>query len=123
MAAEYSRELSTKVFIGKCTLVKKGLRHGGLPGFGFRRMLIDEHGTPKCELSYGQQKSIHTDRVILVPGPRAEVETVQKIFRRFAVDGASLSQIAEYLNRRGIRNSHGRLWRPQAVRDLLSNEK
>ena len=69
MAGEYSRELSVKVFAGQCRLVELGYRQGGAAGYGLRRVLIDEHGTPKGELSRGEQKSLQTDRVILVPGP------------------------------------------------------
>ena len=50
MAGEYSRELSVKVFAGQCRLVELGFRQGGAAGYGLRRVLIDEHGTPKGEL-------------------------------------------------------------------------
>jgi len=33
---------------------------------------IDEHGNPKGELSRGEQKSLQTERVVLVPGPDQE---------------------------------------------------
>ena len=72
MAGEYSRELSVKVFAGQCRLVELGFRQGGAAGYGLRRILIDEHGTPKGELSRGEQKSLQTDRVILLPGPDEE---------------------------------------------------
>ncbi|WP_375599067.1 recombinase family protein [Devosia sp. Naph2] len=44
MAGEYSRELSSKVWIGQGHLIELGFRQGGAPGFGFRRMLIDQSG-------------------------------------------------------------------------------
>ena len=69
MAGEYSRELSAKVFIGQCRLIELGCRQGGSPGFGLRRMLRDLNGQPKGILHRGEQKSIQTDRVILIPGP------------------------------------------------------
>lgn len=47
MAAEYSRELSCKVFAGKCRLINLGYRQGGFAGFGLRRMLVNEHGEHK----------------------------------------------------------------------------
>jgi len=34
MAAEYSRELSAKVFVGQSRLVEIGNRQGGVSGFG-----------------------------------------------------------------------------------------
>jgi DNA invertase Pin-like site-specific DNA recombinase len=41
MAAEYSRELSVKVFSGQCRLIKLGFRQGGSAGYGLHRRLID----------------------------------------------------------------------------------
>ena len=53
MAGEYSRELSAKVFAGQCRLIELGYRQGGPAGFGLRRVLIDQHGNLKAELSRG----------------------------------------------------------------------
>ena len=84
MAGEYSRELSVKVFAGQCRLVEMGYRQGGAAGYGLRRVLIDEQGHPKGELSRGEQKSLQTDRVILVPGPEEEQRVVQRMYgKRF----------------------------------------
>src|SRR5579862_9626913 len=66
MAAEYSRELSAKVFAGQCRLTELGFRQGGTAGYGFRRLLIDQDGNPKCVLRRGEDKSIATDRVVLI---------------------------------------------------------
>src|SRR5208337_3834569 len=75
MAGEYSRELSAKVFTGQCRLIELGYRQGGPPGYGLRRQLIDQTGAAKSTLSRGEQKSLQTDRVVLVPGPTNEIET------------------------------------------------
>jgi len=56
MAAEYSRELSVKVFAGHSNLVQLGYRQGGAPGLGLRRQLIDEEGNIKGILSRGEKK-------------------------------------------------------------------
>lgn len=61
MAAEYSRELSCKVFAGKCRLINLGYRQGGFAGFGLRRMLVNEHWEHKGILAAGEHKSIATD--------------------------------------------------------------
>src|SRR3954463_15564499 len=87
MAGEYSRELSVKVFTGQCRLIELGYRQGGPPGYGLRRSLIDQSGTAKGELARGEQKSLQTDRVVLVPGPDHEVETVRWIYRAFVENG------------------------------------
>ena len=49
-AADYSARLFDKVFRGQCPLIQKGFRQGGPPGFGLRRLMIDEHGNEKCVL-------------------------------------------------------------------------
>ena len=102
MAAEYSRELSTKVFNGQCHHVERGFRQGGPAGFGLRRMLIDEQGNHKGQLEIGEQKSITTDRIILVPGPNEEIQIVNWIYTMFVDEGWSERQIANELNRRDI---------------------
>jgi DNA invertase Pin-like site-specific DNA recombinase len=47
MAGEYSRELSAKVFAGQCRLITLGFRQGGTPGYGLRRLLLDQRGNPR----------------------------------------------------------------------------
>jgi DNA invertase Pin-like site-specific DNA recombinase len=89
MAGEYSRELSAKVFAGQCRLIELGFRQGGPPGYGLRRRLVDQGGGPKGELGRGEHKSIQTDRVVLVPGPANEVETVRWMYRAFVEEGSS----------------------------------
>jgi len=86
MAAEYSRELSVKVFAGHRNLVQRGYRQGGVPGLGLRRQLVDENHNVKGVLARGEKKSIQTDRVLLIPGPAEEVETVGLIYKLF-LDG------------------------------------
>lgn len=123
MAGEYSRELSTKVFIGQCRLVELGYRQGGAAGFGLRRLLVDEHGEPKGELVRGQQKSLQTDRVILVPGPPAEVAAVLRIYKLFVEDNWPEAKIADALNADGVLTDLGRPWTRGTVHQVLTNEK
>jgi DNA invertase Pin-like site-specific DNA recombinase len=123
MAAEYSRELSGKVFAGQCRLIELGYRQGGAAGYGLRRMLIDEHGEPKGELKTREHKSLQTDRVILTPGPAEEREVVQWIYRAFTEDGLQESVIAAQLNQRGLCTDLGRPWSRGTVHQVLTNEK
>ncbi len=123
MAGEYSRELSQKVFTGQCRLIELGYRQGGPPGFGLRRMLIDEHGVAKGILERGEHKSIQTDRVTLVPGPAEEIAIVQDIFHAFVEDRKSETEIAEALNARGILTDLDRAWTRGTVHQILINEK
>lgn len=123
MAAEYSRELSGKVFTGQSRLITLGYRQGGPAGYGLRRMLIDEHGNHKGILARGEHKSIATDRVILVPGSEEEQENVRWMYRVFVCEGRNEGWIADELNRRGVRTDLNKEWTKATVREVLSNEK
>lgn len=123
MAGEYSRELSVKVFAGQCRLCELGYRQGGAPGFGLRRLLIDENGNSKGELLAGQRKSLQTDRVTLVPGPPQEVDAVKRIYRLFVDEGKTEQEIADLLNDEGILSDLGRPWRRGSIHQILTNEK
>lgn len=123
MAGEYIRELSQKVFQGACRLIELGYRQGGAAGYGLRRMRVDVSGQRKGILGRGEHKSIQTDRVILVPGPDEEVETVRWIYNRFINDEKSESEIAAELNQRGIKTDLGRDWTRGVVHQILTNEK
>jgi DNA invertase Pin-like site-specific DNA recombinase len=123
MAAEYSRELSIKVFSGQCRLVKLGFRQGGRVGFGLRRLLVDQERRSKGILMDGQTKSIQSDRVVLVPGPEEEQNIVREVFHSFADEGKSQLGIARSLNARGIPNGKSCPWNYAHVHDILVNPK
>ena len=122
MAAEYSRELSGKVFAGQCRLISLGYRQGGSAGYGLRRMRVDAQGHHLGILKRGERKSLVTDRVILVPGPDAEVAVVQSIFRDF-LSGLGEAQIAKRLNACSVLNTDGKPWERHQVFKVLSSEK
>ncbi len=123
MAGEYSRELSVKVFTGQCRLIELGYRQGGAAGFGLRRMLLDERGAPKGELARGEHKSLQTDRVVLVPGPPDEVETVRRIYGMFVDGRKPEGEIAAALNAEEVPTDLGRPWTRGTVHQVLTNEK
>jgi DNA invertase Pin-like site-specific DNA recombinase len=123
MAAEYSRELSHKVFAGQSHLIRLGYRQGGHAGFGLRRLLVDQERNPKAILKAGERKSIQTDRIILIPGPKEEIATVQGIFDLFTVDLKSPGEIASILNAHGLKTEFGRPWNRNVVYGLLTNPK
>ncbi|HYI93058.1 MAG TPA: recombinase family protein [Bryobacteraceae bacterium] len=122
MAGEYSRELSAKVFTGQCRLITLGFRQGGSPGYGLRRLLLDQHGRPKAILAPGERKSFQLERVILTPGPDEEVATVWRIYDLFRHE-RSETQIASQLNEERISSSLRRPWTRSAVREVLTNAK
>ena len=123
MAGEYSRELSAKVFAGQCRLIELGFRQGGMAGYGLRRMRVDQNGVPQGILEHGEHKSLQTDRVILVPGPTEEVETVQWMYRLFVDGGKAESEIAALLNEKGITTDLAGPWTRGTVHQVLTNEK
>ncbi len=123
MAGEYSRELSAKVFSGQCRLIEKGFRQGGPAGYGLRRMLIDEQGNDKGTLKRGEHKSLQTDRVILVPGPQKEIDTVRWIYQCFVDKRMNENEIALQLNQQGVRTDLNREWTRGTVHQILTNEK
>ena len=121
-ASDYCRQLSQKVWAGQCNLITKGFRQGGTAGFGLRRLLLDETGKPKQELTIGQRKSLLTERVVLIPGPDAEREAVLWIYDQF-IAGMNETEIAMQLNAQGIANHFNRPWSRGTVREILTNEK
>lgn len=123
MAGEYSRELSVKVFAGQANLIRLGYRQGGAPGFGLRRVLVDQAGNRKAELARGEHKSIATDRVVLVPGPPEEIALVQQIYKWFLDEGLVEREIAGLLNASGVLSDLGRPWTRGPVHQILINEK
>jgi hypothetical protein len=123
MAAEYSRELSAKVFAGQARLTELGFRQGGTAGYGYRRLLIDQDGKPKFILQRGERKSIATDRVILIPGPPEEIEVVKEVFLLYVVERRGTPDIARLLNERCIPCEGGRPWTHHIVRRIVTNPK
>lgn len=123
MAAEYSRELSVKVSAGRARLIELGFRQGGRAGFGLRRLLVDQDGKPKFILKFGERKNIATDRIVLVPGPREEIEVVREVFRLYASERWSPAKIARLLNARGLRGEDGKPFTRYRIRDMVTNPK
>lgn len=123
MAAEYSRELSVKVFEGKCRLARKGIFLGGTAGYAMRRQVIDASGKKRTVLRHGEQKAVKTDRIVLIPGPPNEIKVVQWIFKRYAIDRKVPDQIAAELNKRSVSRAPFGPWNNMNVREILTNEK
>jgi DNA invertase Pin-like site-specific DNA recombinase len=123
MAAEYSRELSRKVSIGQRRMILEGFCIGGVANFGLRRLLIDKDGRPRKVLSIGERKIIHTDRVILIPGPKNEVALVRRIFQMCGEERLGGKRIASVLNSEGRPSPGNGRWSQHTVFRILTNEK
>jgi DNA invertase Pin-like site-specific DNA recombinase len=122
MAAEFSRELGMKVFAAGKRWAEAGFKQGGSPGYALHRLMVSAEGMPKQVLGDGEVKCLQSDRVILVPGPRAEVECVREIYRMVVEEKRSPFYIARELNRRGLTN-RGRKWWHQMVWKILTDPK
>jgi DNA invertase Pin-like site-specific DNA recombinase len=122
MAAEYSRELSARTYVGLRRAAQEGFRLGSTPGYGFRRMLFSADGNPKQILRDGEEKSLATDRVRLVLGPPEEVRVVRLIYRMLLKDRLRPSEIMRELSQRGI-TFYGRSWTFYGVKHVLTHPK
>lgn len=122
-AAQYSRELSDKVWRGCVKIAEQGYWAGGPPPYGLQRLLLDEKREPLNVLQPGQRKGIQNQRVTLVEGPPEQVAIIRRIFEDFVEKGHSEYKIAEDLNRDGIESPSGRRWGAGGIRIRLRNEK
>ena len=123
MAAEYSRELSSKVFSAQCRFFEMGFKQGGHAGYGLRRLALTADGTPRRILEYNESKGAVTDRVVLVLGPDHEVAMVRRIYALYMDDRLSEAAIARGLNAEGVASEFGRPWTQAMVNSVLTNVK
>ena len=123
MAGEYSRELSVKTFEGQWRAGSKGFRTGATAGYGLRRMLVAPDGSRKGTLEYGEHKALSNYRIILVPGPKAEVATVRRIYSLYVRHRMTPDAIVTVLNQEKIRTHSGQPWARGSVCSILTNEK
>ncbi|WP_082885003.1 recombinase family protein [Bradyrhizobium stylosanthis] len=123
MAAEYSRDLSTKVHAGACRFARMGFTPGGPSIYGLHRILVDENWKPKgVVLKRGERKYLTTDHVRFVPGADEEVAVVKWIFNEFLKVKSELA-IARRLNKARIPTGNGGLWDGTAIGRLIRDER
>jgi len=121
-AAQYSRELSSKVWRGCMKIAEQGYWAGGKPPYGFQRMLLNEVRQRVQTLNPGERKGIQNQRVILVPGNNSEVDVICRIFSEFVKHGFDVQEIADNLNREHIISPGGLSWDSGKVHTILKNE-
>jgi DNA invertase Pin-like site-specific DNA recombinase len=120
-SAQYSRELSDKVFKGCVKVAQQGYRAGGSAPYATQRVMVDEQNAPQRVLSHGERKSIQNWRVKLAPGDALQVEIVQDIFHQFVDRNLDERQIAGQLNNRGVVSPGGRAWTSSSIQRILRN--
>ena len=122
MAGEYSRELSTKVWLAQSRHAALGYRMGGRTPYGLRRVLLDAEGVVKMELRPGEVKNIRSEKVILVPGPPEELATIRRIYRLSIRCGQCDEEIATLLNAEKVLAVMGGRWSKFLIRQVLTSE-
>jgi len=120
-AAQFSSDLSRRVYHGCIKIAEQGFWNGGKPPYGFDRLLLDEAHKPLHVLEHHQKKGIANQRVTLTLGPEEQVRTVRRIFSEFIDAGHDLEEIAAVLNEEGSRSARGGLWNDGKVRRILTN--
>ena len=121
MAAEYSRELSVRVRHAQRRAAELGYWLGGQAPFGLRRQTVGPDGKAGAVLEVGERKAIQGHRIVLVPGPRREIITVNRIFRLYAFGGLGPRRIAALLNSEGLTDRRGQAWTDTAINAVVTN--
>lgn len=121
-AAEYSRELSSKVLYAQLLQAKIGHKLGGPRRFGFERVLVNEHDQPIQKLERGQTKALNNQRVVYAIGQAEEVKVVRDIFTWYTRDRMSMRKISKQLTDLDVPAGDSRAWSESRVRRILSDE-
>ncbi|WP_309141256.1 recombinase family protein [Novosphingobium sp. G106] len=122
MAAEYSRDLSIRVARAHRLQARLGYKQGGSPSFATIRQVVDEDGRPVMVLHPGQRKALSNHRVVIARGSASEVALVRRIFTMYAIQNLEISQICDWLKKKGKTERFGRLWAYSSIFKMLRNE-
>ncbi|MCK1721244.1 recombinase family protein [Bradyrhizobium sp. 141] len=121
MAAEYSRELSAKVYAGQCRFARLGYKPCGKVGYGLVRELVDEKDQSKGILKKGDRKYLTTDHIRVRLGDPHEVAIVRWIFTRF-LEVKCETVVAWELNKNAVPNRTAKPWTRVMVGAILRDE-
>lgn len=121
MAAEYSRELSVKVYAGQCRFARLGYKPCGNVGYALVRELVDEKDRSKGVMKKGDRKYLTTDHIRVRPGDAKEIAVVRWIFERF-LEVKCETVIAWELNKAGVPTRTGKSWTRVMVGAVLRDE-
>lgn len=121
MAAEYSRELSAKVYAGQCRFARLGYKPCGVAGYGLVRELVDEKDQSKGVMKNGDRKYLTTDHIRVRPGDTKEIAVVRWIFERF-LEVKCETVVAWELNKAKVPTRPGKPWTRVMVGAILRDE-
>lgn len=122
MAAEYSRQLSEKVFYGCVKVSEQGYSAGGMAVYGMARQLLDANKNPIRILNTGEHKQIANERVSFTPKNDETTETVIEVFNLFVKERYGISDIVIHLNKKRTLSANGKLWDNSKVIKILTDE-
>jgi len=122
MAAEYSRQLSDKVFYGCVKVSEQGYSAGGTAVYGMTRQLLDVNKNPIRILNVGEHKQIANERVSFTPKEDKTTEVVREIFNLFVKGRQLIPDIVTHLNQKEILSANGKLWNRSKVIKILTDE-
>lgn len=122
MSADYSRQLSSKVFYGAVKVSEQGYSAGGTACYGMTRLLLDESKEPIKTLKRGEHKMIANQRVTFVPKDDDTTAVVKRIFHDLVFRWKEPDTIASDLNGEGIPAPAGGAWNRDKVLRILMNE-
>lgn len=122
MAAEYSKQLSEKVFAGSIKVSEQGYSAGGSACYGMVRVRISADKQTREVLKPGEWKVLANDRITFAPAEDETTEAVKYIFDSFVTDSLAPEQIATYLNSKQIPSANGGQWDARKVLYILQNE-
>ena len=107
IAEKYSERLSEEIRTKNRYVAKHAYFLGGVPPFGFKlKEIIDNEGKKRKVYQVEQE----------------EAEIVRLIFQK-AANRESLTSIADWLNRSGIKTQRGGCWGKNTIYELLRNER
>ena len=104
----YIENLQQEIYDKTTKVAQRGYFMGGTPPYGFSVTEIRDKEASRYRKIYSINEN--------------EAPIVRKIFEMYA-DGHSYAEIAEHLNKRGLRTRKGKLWTRATLFDMIRNEK
>lgn len=123
LAAEYSRDLSNRVFLAQARFTASGYLANGACPFGFRLATVNADGVRLDVRGPYVRKRCLQDKTILIPGPPEEIETVRQIFDMYVNKRLRPSEIRGWLSSKGVKQLNGNAFTSFALLSMLRNEK
>ena len=121
LGGQYLRDLSADTIRGLVSRALEGEVPGGKVPYGYAKLVISPDGR---EFRYGRHerhRKLKEQRTKWVPGDPSEVETVRRIFARYATDAVGMARLAEELNADRIPSPGGGRWCGGTIRDMILN--